>query len=466
MYCFGAEFHGLIHILSFNGQGRVEVDDVSHGAENQSQVHGFSEDVPADTFGGIEGFLCRPVFHQFDGVDETNVADFAYVLMMAQGFHEFFVEIFPVFIYLFQDVVPFHDFQHGQGDGAAHGISCIGMAVDEGFVGAVVVVEGVVHLVGGNGDGHGHVAGGEAFGGAENIRGNAGVFNGKEGACASEACSDFIVDEEDAVFIAEFPELPEVFRRIDTHAGSALEDRLHNAGHRFFSVFLEGFFGAFKAFHMAGFPGLAVGTAVAVQAFEMDVVHEHGVEYLGVKIHGAHGQGADGFTVIGFGEAHEAGPFRMAGLVLVLEGHFQGRFHRGGAVVVEGKLGEALRQKRFQLPAQFDGRFMGEIGENHVLQLIHLLLQGLIDFRIAVAQKVAPPRRNNVQVFLAMGVVQVYPLAVVYHHRWKYFVILHLHGRMPDVFLVFRFPVNICHFVYSFSSIIFICLDLLLFHFP
>ena len=88
---------------------------------------------------------------------------------------------------------------------------------------------------------------------------------------------------------------------------------------------------------------------------------------------------------------------------------------------------------------------MGEVGENDMLQLIHLLLQSLIDFRIAVAQKIAPPGGNNVQVFLAMGVIKVYPFAVVCHHRRKYFVILHLHGRMPDVFFIFLFPVNVCH---------------------
>ena len=386
-----AEFHCLVHIFSFDGERRIEVDNVSHGAEHQAQVHGFAEDVPSDTSGRVEGFLCLRIFHQLDGVDETDVADFPYVLMMAQGFHQFFVEIFPVFIDLFQNVVPFHDFQHRQGDGAAHGISCIGMAVDEGFVGAVVIVECIVHFVGGNGHGHGHVASGEAFGGTEDIRRHAGMFDGKEGAGPAKAGGDFIVDEKDAVFIAELAEFPEVFSRIDTHACSALQDRLHNAGHRFFSVFLKGFLGTFKALYAAGFTGLAVGTAVAVQPFEMDIVHEHGVEYFGIKVHGAHRQGADGFAVIGFGQAHETGPFGMTGLILVLEGHFQSRFYRGRAIVVEGKLGESLRQQRFQFPAELNGRFMGKVRENHVFQLVHLFLQGFIDFRIAVAQKVAPP---------------------------------------------------------------------------
>ena len=328
------------------------------------------------------------------------------------------------------------------------------MAVDEGLVGAVVIIESIVYLVGGDGHGHGHVAGGKAFGGTEDIRGHAGMFDGKEGAGPAKACGDFIVDEKDAVFIAEFAQFPEVFSRIDTHACRPLQDRLHDAGHRFFSVFLKGFLGTFKALHAAGFTGLAVGTAVAVQTFEMDIVHEHGVEYFGIEVHGAHGQGADGFAVIGFGQAHETGPFGMTGLVLVLEGHFQSRFYRGRAIVVEGEFGESLRQQRFQLPAQFDGRFMGEVGENDMLQLIHLLLQSLIDFRIAVAQKIAPPGGNDVQVFLAMGVIKVYPFAVVCHHRRKYFVILHLHGRMPDVFFIFLFPVNVCHFIYSFVFIV------------
>lgn len=177
----------------------------------------------------------------------------------------------------------------------------------------------------------------------------------------------------------------------------------------------------------------------------MDIIHEHGVENLCIEIHGTYGQGADGFPMVGLRQAHEPGPFGMSRLVLILESHLQCRFHGRRSIIVEREFRESLRQERFQFPAQFDGRLMGEICENHVFQLVHLFLQGLVDFRIAVAQKVAPPGRNDIQIRLAMGIVQVDPLPMVHHHRWKYFIILHLHGRMPDIFFIFRFPINCRH---------------------
>ena len=54
--------------------------------------------MPADSLFSREGFLCGRVFYEFDGVDEADVADFAYVLMMAEGFHEFLVEVLAVFV--------------------------------------------------------------------------------------------------------------------------------------------------------------------------------------------------------------------------------------------------------------------------------------------------------------------------------------------------------------------------------
>ncbi len=360
-----------------------------------------------------EGFLCGRVFYEFDGVDEADVADFAYVLMMAEGFHEFFVEVLAVFVDFVQDVIAFHDFQDFEGDGAAHRVACVGVAVDEGFVSAVVVVEGVIDFVSGDGDGHRHVACSEAFGCTEDVRADACVFDGKEFACAAKSGCDFVVDEEHAVLVTECTEFCQVGRRVHSHAGSALEDWLYDAGCGFFAEFLEGFFCAFEAFDITCLSCLAVRAAVAVKAFEMDIVHEERMENACVVVHGADGKGADGFTVVGGIQAHEFLSFRMAGLVVVLVCHLHRRFDSRGTIVVIGEFCESPRQELSKFAGELDGRLVGEVREDDVFECVDLTLQRFVDFRIAVAEEVAPPGGNDVEVRLAFGVIEVDALGMV-----------------------------------------------------
>ncbi len=152
------------------------------------------------------------------------------------------------------------------------------------------------------------------------------MFDGEHLACPAETGGNFVVDEEDAVVIAEPAQAAQVFRRVDTHARRALQDRFDDEGGRFFAVSGEGLLGADETFTVARFPRPSIGTAVAVEAIEMDIVHHHGLVDAGVEVHAADGQGADGLAVIRLGQAHEALPFGMTGLVLVLESHLQSTF--------------------------------------------------------------------------------------------------------------------------------------------
>lgn len=54
---------GFIHGLLINGEGRIEVNDVANGAQDQSQVHGFAEDVPADPLFRIKGAFTPFIFN-------------------------------------------------------------------------------------------------------------------------------------------------------------------------------------------------------------------------------------------------------------------------------------------------------------------------------------------------------------------------------------------------------------------
>lgn len=160
--------------------------------------------------------------------------------------------------------------------------------------------------------GHGQVAAGQSFRRAEDIRADAGVFDGEHLACPAEAGSDFIVDEQDAILVTEMAQAAQVFRRVDAHTRCALQDRFDDESSRFLSISGKGLFSADETFTITGISRLAIRTAVAVEAIEMDVVHHHGLVDAGIEVHTADRQGADGFAVIRFGQAHETLPFGMA----------------------------------------------------------------------------------------------------------------------------------------------------------
>ena len=151
---------------------------------------------------------------------------------------------------------------------------------------------------------------------------------GEHVARPAEAGSDFIVDEQDAVLVTELAQAAQVFWRVDAHTRRALQDRFDDEGCRFFAVSGEGLFSADETFAVTRIPRLAIGTAVAVEAVEMDVIHHHGLVNAGIEVHTADGQGADGLAVIRFRQAHETLPFRVARLILILKGHLQGTFDR------------------------------------------------------------------------------------------------------------------------------------------
>ena len=76
-------------------------------------------------------------------------------------------------------------------------------------------------------------------------------------------------------------------------------------------------------------PRFSIRAAIAVQTVKMNIVHKHRMEYLRIKVHRSDGQRADRFSMVRFGKAHEPRPFRMAGLVVVLESHLERRLYAG-----------------------------------------------------------------------------------------------------------------------------------------
>jgi len=72
-----------------------------------------------------------------------------------------------------------------------------------------------------------------------------------------------------------------------------------------------------------------------------------------------------------------------------------------------------------------------------VLQGIKLFLDGTVDFGVGMAQQVAPPGADHVQIAFLVHIIQVDAFSVVDHDRRQRFVILHLGTGMPDVFQIF-----------------------------
>ncbi len=75
---------------------------------------------------------------------------------------------------------------------------------------------------------------------------------------------------------------------------------------------------------------------------------------------------------------------------------------------------------------------MAEAGEHHVLELVDLVLDALIDARIGMAENVDPPGAHRVQVALAVEVLQPHAFTAADGDQRQLFVVLHLGAGVPE----------------------------------
>ena len=164
----------------------------------------------------------------------------------------------------------------------------------------------------------------------------------------------------------------------------------------------------------------------------MDVVHHHRLVEFRVEVHTTHRKCTDRLTVISARQAHKALLFRLAALLIKLKTHLQSTLHRGRTIVVEMEFPDFRRRDPVKLLSQRNGRFMTEICEDDMLQLVELFLDGRIDVGIAVSKKIRPPGADDIKIFVAVHVVEPDSLAVVNDDRRQCLIILHLRAWMPD----------------------------------
>ena len=76
----------------------------------------------------------------------------------------------------------------------------------------------------------------------------------------------------------------------------------------------------------------------------------------------------------------------MTRLIVILKRHLQRTFHRSRAVIAEIEFAQTLRHDFYKFSAQFNRRFMRQIGKNNVFQTVELIFYRRIDFRIGMTQ--------------------------------------------------------------------------------
>ena len=149
--------------------------------------------------------------------------------------------------------------------------------------------------------------------------------------------------------------------------------------------------------------------------------------------HIGHRQRTDRFAVVAAGEAEEVPLLFVAAIAPAVEGYLECDLGRRGAVGSVEAMPERAAGQGGKALRQFDHRLLRETGEHDVLERVELFAQGRVDTRVAVAEKIDPPRADAVQIALAVKVVQPGPLAARDRdQRQIALVLLHLRARMPN----------------------------------
>ncbi|MNF44326.1 hypothetical protein D3C84_254330 [compost metagenome] len=136
--------------------------------------------------------------------------------------------------------------------------------------------------------------------------------------------------------------------------------------------------------------------------------------------------------MVAVGQGDEALLVRLAAVEPVVKAHFQRDFDAGRTVIGVEHPVQAFRGHLHQTLGQFDHRLMAEASQNHVLQLIDLILDALIDARVGVAKHVDPPRADGVEVALAFEVFEPDAFAALDRDQRQLFVVFHLGAGMPQ----------------------------------
>ena len=180
------------------------------------------------------------------------------------------------------------------------------------------------------------------------------------------------------------------------------------------------------------FPAHAFGAQVAIRAWHLDGVEQQRFVGFGEQRHVAHRHRRHGFAVVAVGQGDEALLVRLAAVEPVVKAHFQRDFDAGRAVIGVEASSQAFRRHLHQALGQLDHRLMAETGEDHVFELIDLILDALVDARVGMAEHIDPPGADRIEVALAFEVFQPDAFTALDRDQRQLFVIFHLGAGMPQ----------------------------------
>jgi len=177
---------------------------------------------------------------------------------------------------------------------------------------------------------------------------------------------------------------------------------------------------------------LTLGSQVAVRARHLEGVQQQRLVGVGEEGDITHRHRGDGFPVIAVGQGDEALLLATAAVAPVVKAHLQRNFDTGRTVVGIEDAVQPGRCQGDQALRQLHHRLMTEAGQHHVLELVDLILDALIDARIGMAEDVDPPGTDRIQVSLAVEILQPDAFAAADRNQRQLLVIFHLGAGMPE----------------------------------
>ncbi len=383
----------LVHFFFSDAIGRHEVNGVAQGPEIDPGAEGFAGDGGACI---VDIFVLPDI--ELEGEDGTQGAGIPDDGKWTEGFQEcgvaFGNALDPGHTVRFQGEV-----EAGQGGGAGEGIGGEGVAMEKGFA-PVVAEEGFEDLFGGRRCPECHGSPRKAFAKADDVGLLFEIFAGEQPAGPAEPGQDFVGDAKDALHVRFGQQFVEQPCLIDMHAAGGLEERLVDEAGDARTFLADGFAKRVDIFGGGG--------------IDKDDVEEVVAEWGGKDAPLADAHGAESIAVIGMVEGKDPGAGRLrrgyggqvggrCGLVPpVLDGHFDGDFDGGRAIVGVEDAGELARQEGEEAFGEVDGGFVGKAGKDHVVKPEGLLIESFRDIGVAVAVDVDPPAADRVDIGLTL----------------------------------------------------------------
>src|SRR5690348_2209449 len=145
---------------------------------------------------------------------------------------------------------------------------------------------------------------------------------------------------------------------------------------------------------------------------------------------GADGHSSSRVAMVGVLQRDESRLARFAEVSPELQGHFEGDFHSGRAVVGKKDVLERLGEDAPQAHGKLFGRVVRESGKDHVLELAGLFRDGFGDQRMRVAVEIHPPGGDSVDQLAAVARIEIDALAALDAHGLR--VERFLRKGMPD----------------------------------